>query len=374
MVVFIRSWRICAVAIRSALSLGLHLRSESQNIAPLSKEIQYRVWWALYMLDNFLCAMTGRPPCTDRVSCATPLPVPYEEGKFQEEYVTSLITDQQNRDRFMTSLLLQENWNTPKGNLAHHTPLRRSALEDMKRTDKSGFTLVENLSPNESLYFLYMLDLTFIMREALDTLYTREASHKSWAEFEFAIATLNSNADSWYARLPTHYQLDSMYAAGPLWCQSVSLAFRFYSTKLIISKPCFDRRAQRSTGASGTHGAVCEAMASVCIQSAIQILDLFPDDPDPAWIYGLSPSWCALHYIMQSTTILLTEYLFQSQPCSDTAEIAKRVQKATRWLRTMSIEDPPSQRAWLVCKDIVLRFKVKLGLDVEIGDQELYSD
>jgi hypothetical protein len=73
---------MCGIAIRSAVTVGIHLRTENEAISSISKETRYRVWWALYSLDVQLFLMTGRPVNMDLGYCTTPLPVPYLEEDF----------------------------------------------------------------------------------------------------------------------------------------------------------------------------------------------------------------------------------------------------------------------------------------------------
>lgn len=356
-----RSWIILGIAIRSAVTMGLNLRSESIAIGHLSKEIRYRVWWALFMLDTVLCVMTGRPPSTSQTFCSTPLPLPYTEEEFGDERIMRLITDQQARNTFMTSLLSSEPAFMARENFANRIRFERPESEE-KQVDHAA----QVLTPNISLYFLYAVDLAFLTREAVDTLYAPRASRRSWREIEIQIFTLNSNADQWLSRLPTEYHFVELDASHPFARERASLAFRFYTTKLIISQHCLRRLANLSGGASP--GAVCDTMAAMCVQVAGQILDLLPDKVDTAWLYNVSPWWCILHHIMQSSTILLIALSTQSHPAiAESNIIAEKVKKATRWLNEMSTNDPCSQRALLIYRDLLSRHASKLGLEIDFG-------
>jgi hypothetical protein len=69
---------------------------------------------------------------------------------------------------------------------------------------------------------------------------------------------------------------------------------------------------------------------------------------------------------MQSMTILLVELFTRTHLGTPKATfLVQGVQKATRWLREMSAKDPSSQRAWLVCIDILSRHGSKFGFDAE---------
>ncbi|KAJ5240449.1 uncharacterized protein N7469_002040 [Penicillium citrinum] len=70
---------------------------------------------------------------------------------------------------------------------------------------------------------------------------------------------------------------------------------------------------------------------------------------------------------MQSTTVLLEELFARALPGSTEASgLADRVQKAIRWLRAMSTNDPSSQRAWLVYMDIFALHGSKLSSKIDV--------
>lgn len=156
--------------------MGLNLRSESTAIGHLSKEIRYRVWWALFMLDTVLCVMTGRPPSTSQTFCSTPLPLPYTEEEFGDEHIMRLITDQQARNTFMTSLLSSDPGFTAREDLANRIRFGQPESEE-KQVEHAA----QGLAPNISLYFLYAVDLAFLTREAVDTLYAPRATRRTWS-------------------------------------------------------------------------------------------------------------------------------------------------------------------------------------------------
>ncbi|PWY82177.1 C6 transcription factor [Aspergillus heteromorphus CBS 117.55] len=344
-----RAWRICGISIRSAVTMGLNLRNESNSIVHVSKETRYRVWWSLYMLDNSLCVMTGRPPSTCDDFCTTPLPVPFREEDFMDSKLVQLIADHEARIIFMESLSLRSPGKWSESPSTPESFRLQSALS--RQSDQVAAGALEALTPNTSLYFLHHVELALIIRQSVDLLYAPGTARKSWREIEMAISMLNGRADAWLARLPVAFH----FAQGsPMFKrQRASLGFRFFSTKTLIAQPCLSRLALQSPG-SDPPGSFCETMAGICVDVAGQMLDLLPDTPDLAWVYHVSPWWCILHYIMQSTTVLIAQILLRPQSGTSTYQQAlARVSKATSWLAEMSSKDPASQRAWLVCKELI---------------------
>lgn len=362
----IRSWRICGISVRSAVTMGLNLRNESNSIGHISKETRYRVWWSLYTLDASLSAMTGRPPSSNVEFCTTPLPVPFMEEQFRDETIAQIITDQEARNVFM-GIFSTNRWGrsqtessvTPEqpGNL---TPNRNKQCEQL------AFSSMETLTPNISLCFLYFVELGLTMRESVDTLYAPGAARKSWREVEAAISALNSKADAWLSKLPETFRFTGPQGDVAFERQISSLAFRYYSTKLIITQPCLRHAAHK--GGTPSPGNFCDTMTDQCVDIATQMLALLPEPPDSSWLYHIAPWWCVLHYLMQAMTVLLTELFLRARPGTlQYRKVQESVDKGNRWLSDMSGRDACSQRAWLVCNDILSCYSPELAFQADIA-------
>ncbi|KAJ5505878.1 hypothetical protein N7453_004835 [Penicillium expansum] len=330
-----RAWRKCGIAIQSAVAMGIHLRSESTSITHVSKETRYRLWWALYLLDTLLCVMTGRMPRMQQEHCTTPFPVPYKEEDFRDEHVMRLILDIQSRGRLMASLLSFDPL------IESNDPLVHSPSP--QPTSQSASPSQQLLQANVSLYLLYSIDLAAVMREAIEILYSPEAGRKSRNDTELAMISLNSAADNWFARLPTTYRFTEARDDRSFIRQRTSLAFQYYSTKLVISQPALRSHMSGEVLPTGFD----TPMAIICLNAAGQMLDLLPNKPNISWLLGCSPWWCVLHYLTQSTVVLITQLLTQNQlRTSERSDSLERVQKALRWLSECSTKDPSFKRAW----------------------------
>lgn len=355
-----RSWRICGISLRSAVTMGLNLRSESNTIAHVSKETRYRVWWSLFMLDISLCVMTGRPPSSSDEFCTTPPPLPFKEEDFSDDRVVQLIADHEARGLFTEAL-----GKTTATAETALTPDLSDHPSNMNRDcEQVASSAIESLTPNISLYFLYNVELDLILREAVVTLYAPGAARKSWHEIELSIVTLNSKADVWLSRLPAAFHFDT--GARVFERQRLNLAFCFYSTKIIIAQPCLSRLTRQAPG-SEPPGVACETMATMCVDFAAQMLNLLPTIPQASWVYRVSPWWCFLHYLMQSTTVLLTQILLLSEAGTvKYNRVLEQLSKATRWLSELSTNDPSSARAWLFCRDLISQHAPELDLGASI--------
>lgn len=353
------------IAIRSAVAMGLNLRSESYDVAHLSKETRYRVWWALFMLDTLLCVMIGRPPSTSDNFCTTPLPIPFREEDFGDEEVQQLIMDSNLRQNLLKSLLTQVQF--PSMPSDQIDPLLSaggfSSSKGKQPAQPPSFT-IENLAPNTSLYFLYLVDLAFLMRDAIETLYSPGSARRAWLEMEHSMSTFNNNADNWFSRLPAEFRFTEFNPDQPFALERAGLAFRFYSTKLVVAQPCHRRFVHQTFGEINP-GSLCDTMAQICVKAARDMISLLPDETDIPLLYKVAPWWSILHHIMQSTTILMTQLFARTEPGTmEAAGLVADIQKAIRWLREMATRDASSQRALSVCMDILSRHGRRYVMEV----------
>ena len=347
-------------AVRGALSLGLHLRNEGPCTSDVSKEIRYRVWWSLYTIEHLLTVMTGRPSCIADNFCTTPLPVPFDECEFQKEEVARLI-----RSPYRGSSQGQLD-----GIVMQPATPGLSALDPdagdagTKDTETGSVEFLKGLSPCMSLYFIQLASLTAISKRMMVKLYSPEAALSPWPTTEFTIQSLMLEIDSWLMDLPSVYDFTSTQTSQCPASQRMSLALYFYSTKLGIARPCLCRQDSTSFHDDKTNE-FCNNTAAECVESACHMLTLLPETPDAAMLNKISPWWCILHFIMQSTTVLLLELALKTQHVPDKeAMVSKAVKKAVEWLFSLSKENAASGRAWKLCDGYLRRLAPHVGLDI----------
>jgi hypothetical protein len=225
----------------------------------------------------------------------------------------------------------------------------------------------DTITPNISLSFLYGVHLDLLLRETIQNMYAPGVTKRSLMEMEITISNLNTEADRWLAGLPVEFHFTKLgsTATDPFACQRADLGFRFYNTKILISQSCFRHLCDQTSGVS-PGGSFCDKMAVICVQMACRMLDMLPSEPDTSWLYKVCPWWCVLHYIMQSTTVLLIELFARTIPGTIKAiSLVQKIQKSTQWLQEMSTKDPSSRQAWLVCMDILSQHGEKFALKID---------
>ena len=332
--------------------MGLNLRIENERTGYMSREARYRLWWSLYVLDIIICMMAGRPPGTAIIFCSTPLPVPFKEEDFPNDRVMQLVADLEARNLVMDEL--------PIRNVKRETPSHRSSgaqrqtakPTDTAKSDEVASKCMEILTPNMSLFFVHLVDLVSLMQGSIEELYAPAAVQKPDHEIDLTMSTLNDKTDSWLSGLPVAFHF--IHGTHEFERERCTLAFCFYMTKILITKPCLSRLAQQHPGV-GPAEKFCTYMAQVCVDVADQMLHLLPHEPDPLWVYRVSPWWCAVHYLMQPTTVLLVEFFRTKRGTSKHKRLLGLLSKSISWLDKMSTTDSSAQRAWLVCRDLLTK-------------------
>ncbi|CBF79522.1 putative C6 transcription factor [Aspergillus nidulans FGSC A4] len=345
-----RSWRLSGISVQSAVTMGLNLRNESNIIFYSSREIRYRVWWAVYVLHVLLCVMSGRLPNSTEDSCTTPLPVPFAEEEFSRNEVEQLIADHEARTVFMQNLVSRSSTQSAERALIPELT-RRQTPSPGRLSDRIASAAAHVLTPNVSLHFLHFVELGLIMRRSIEALYAPGAGRKSWRSIEMVISALNSRADSWLAKLPAEFRF--LQGAPACERERLNLAFSYYSTKILITQPCLSRILSQASW-DNQNESFCTAMAAMCIDMASQVLDLLPNTLDVAWVCRMSPWWCIVHYIMQAITVLLISLLIKEKAnAGQNSRTIDNVSKAADWLSVLAVKDPSAQRAWSAIQDLL---------------------
>ena len=246
------------------------------------------------------------------------------------------------------------------------TPSRTSSMDsESNEPNMNRADYLKSLPACMSLYFLHMTTLTSIAKRTTAKLYGPEAIQAPWQSTEFTIQSLMLEIDSWFMNLPSPYDFTSTQTSQCPLNQRVGLAMLFYSTKIAITRPCLCR----SDGPllQGDQGLdFCSKMAIECVESACHMLTLFPDTPEAALLYKVSPWWSTLHYLMQTTTVLLLELAFKGQHVPEKkSTISKAAKKALEWLSTLSKSSQASERAWKLCDGHLQRLAPRVECDEE---------
>ncbi|KAF7125935.1 hypothetical protein CNMCM5793_002294 [Aspergillus hiratsukae] len=399
-----RASNFASMAFRSALSLGINLRFEDDRTHHASKEARSRLWWSIYVVEHLLTATTGRASCVGEGLSAAPLPIPFEEENFDKPHVFCLF---------------------------QNPSLRASQLKlTLFETDEEAQAKAQWLAtcePSPSLFFHCFVDLCAITQAVINK----------------RVRKYSANLDTWLAQLPPAYRFtsqphphDTLHLPDDAFMRErVCLAIAYYSARITISRPCLththpkpknpkdaskdpsskepsslssspeildlqppksttrststttnDPSTSTSTGitSAATSGSASASsrrtnLSASCLRSAVTLISILPDTPDPTWLLRFSPWWSILHYLMQATTALLLSLSSSDVlpstplpnaatygPAPDTPAVIRATKKSLRWLHAMGKVNAASRRAFVLCDGFMRRIAPNVG--VEIGD------
>ncbi len=361
-----RAWNFVGIAVRFAVSLGLNLRNEDKKIQDVSKEIRFRVWWSIYSIERLLCSMTGRPSSIADSHFTAPMPIPVEEGSFVNSNV-KLYQDESPKVR-------RHNSSNPRSpEIAMSTISSRSASQ-LKSSGASSNSVspsssqqinmdwIKSTPPNNALFFLHHTQLSMLSHDVLCLLYSPSTQNGSWADVQRDIRKLDEKLEEWRSDLPTAFdfkqdQRDQSFAR-----ERTSLAFFYYSTKIIIYRPTLCGINRRIPHESGHSKDFNRQAAASCVHAARDMISLLPTQPNVVQINKVAPWWCLLHYLSQAIIVLLLEVSFRSDHVPVEAEgILETVKRGILWLNQMSEESVAARRSWHLCSDMLHKVAPKIG-------------
>lgn len=355
------------IAIRQALTLGLNLRNEDRSLADPSKEIRYRVWWAIAVTERTLSVMTGRPAAFAATDCSAPLPVPLDEASFMSsngDYQTPAVNRLR---RVSTSESRSTAPSTPSSISSRH----KSPSDPSTLRSPGGPTDAADVAPNIGLFFLYLARLSNINDYVMKHLYRPPVLDQSWATVQSIMSQCQGRLERWRSTLPPIFDFTVRQQDREYLRARMCLGFSYYSTLTVTFRPCLCKMKRKMPHETGRARDVDHANAVTCVLAVRSMLDLLPEQPDPAGMYQETPWWNMVHHLMQAVGILMLELSLGSLHCPNSAgELLHAAQKSVRWLRSMSSEDMAAGRAWRLSSELLQRVASKVG--AKIDDQLLW--
>jgi hypothetical protein len=362
------AWLLNGYALRGAGALGMNVRNDSAQLKDSLKEIRYRLWWALYALEHRLCNMTGRVNCVMDDHVTTPLPVPLEEEQFDTEEGQKLLSkERQQGDRAPAS-----NSQTPATSATPSSDRSRSQTKvDSSRSPSMptggqapDLEWAKDVPPNSSLYFLHMVQLTRITQSIFHQLYNPAAVKGTWSDIQSQVKDLDERLEMWYRKLPQAFAFRRKQRERTSYEYRLNLGFFYYSTKMTIHRPCLCRLDRKIPNQSSKSLEFNRSSAASCVEAAMDMLQLIPDEPNAVGLVRVGPWWNILHWIVQATTVLMLEISFRVSHMPEEADaILDSCKKGIRWLHALAEESQSAKRAWTMCNALFIESVKKIGAD-----------
>lgn len=340
------------------------MRNDSPNLKDSLKEIRYRMWWALYALEHRLCNMTGRVNCILDEHCTTPLPIPLEEEQFETEDGLKLLSkERQQGERAPSS-----NPQTPGGfGSTPSTDRSRSQTKVDSRSPSMPANLgdmewAKNVPPNSSLYFLHLVQLTRLTQNIFHRLYNPASIKGTWSDVQRKIKELDEQLEHWYRTLPQAFAFQRKQRDRGSYDYRLSLGFFYYSTKMTIHRPCLCRLDRKIPNQSAKSHEFNRNSAATCVEAAVEMLQLIPDEPNAVGLVRVGPWWNIVHWLVQATTVLMLEISFRVNHMPEEADtIFESSKKGIRWLHALGEDNTSAKRAWTLCFALFRDSITKIG-------------
>lgn len=343
------------------MALGLHLRNENPKLSNSNKEIRYRVWWALYGLEHNLGVMTGRPTSVADLDCMVPLPLPIDEESFSDPSSGMQNEDIVRRMRRFSSQDSPHTMSSPSSAVSPHVKKSPSTTSSSP-SQQSGFDFFKVVPPSLSFYFVLLTQLGAVTHDILSQLYRSSTMNKTWSQVQSTMTTLDNKTEKWRSTLPSLFDFTKKQRDQQFIRQRMSLGFLYYSTKIIIHRPCLCRVDQRIPHESNKSKDFNRIAAMTCVHGARGMLDLIPDEPNPVGLNKVAPWWCLTHHMTQAATVLILELFYRAEHMPNEAnDILEYAKKAVHWLNQMAKESQSAQRAWGQCNDLLRRVAPLVG-------------
>ncbi|PWY90430.1 hypothetical protein BO94DRAFT_533908 [Aspergillus sclerotioniger CBS 115572] len=357
-----RAWHMAGRSIRCAIALGLNTCENRNDVDSASRDIRTRMWWALFGLEQLLSVMTGRDPCIDWRFSSVLAPALYETSKV---------------DHPLTDMPLGSS--TQKKQLVFTIHTSRSDVQARNQ-------LLQAIEPGNALYFFYITDLAIITHAAVNAIYSQHPRPGSHRDSGTINTRYQRKLETWLSSLHGDYTFADAHGRPQIVEQSperISLALRFYSSQIILNRPYITSPDfQIETGARYPRSLFQDATALICVQSAMDMVSLFPDPPDMEWMCRMTNWWTTVHYLMQALVILLIQlcvgpinvahengHITSGGGAVGTAEepevILQISKKCIRWLHTIAERSPSSRRALITCERFLYRIARTHGFDLE---------
>jgi hypothetical protein len=231
-----RAWITVGIALRAAVTSGLHTQSKYSSSDPNLNQATLKTWWSLYNLESLLGSMVGRPCMLQGEEVTTPL--------------LSEVTNPQHQK--------------------------------------------EPIQPRVMAYSDAQVRLAMIAQKTLRKLYTERRTARSWSQIHTVITSLMQELDDWASEVMPQYN-ETPHAALNYDMKQMMLRNQYCRMKILITRPALRRIERCSDAGTEDFTAFDQEAAEACIQTAQDMSALLPENLEVKILYEKSPWWTIIH-------------------------------------------------------------------------------
>lgn len=342
------------IAARSGVALGMNLLKKNDTLDAKSREAQTNLWWSVVRLEHLLSVMTGRISCLGDASSSAPPPTPMSTFSHAGTFTPDPINE--------PSLHIED--------LQWSINLNKEQMESQRNFLKS-------IVPSPSLCFFYIVDLSLITHAITNKVYATDISRAGWGRVESRISFYSKKMDCWATNLHPSLSFedsDQNHLPESKSSFQISLALHYYSTRIILNRPCLNRPAfDKNSGIRLARSRFSNKSALACLRASLAVLMLLPDQPDLNWCYEVVQWWDLLHILTQATVILLLDISIGpaptrpeqvAVPVESTKVVVNNLKKGLSWLHCLGNTSEAARRAFKFCHSCIHRMAASKGLNL----------
>lgn len=354
-------------ATRSAIALGIHLRATHNKLNASALEARHKLWWSIFILENLLSVMTGRASGLGNSFCSTPPPLVEENVEYSTDVTPEARLERPSENPSLKWTIYQQH---------ERLEAQRASMKFMAATDE--------------LYFFCLTDLILISHTASTRVYSTDAVNQGWVQIQSRIGFFNKIMEEWSFSLPDSLSFKIVGAGqiiSKLSAYQISLSLHYHSSRIILNRPCLARPRAGGKGIINPYRSRArKESAMTCLHSALAILSIFPDQPDPIWACHVQ-WWNVLHFLVQATTVLLINISLEnlaskeqngqsftsgldsgqspgSSEAANTEAVRAAAKKALQWLYCLGKTEASARRAFEICNKCIRRI-APIGFDFD---------
>ena len=188
-----------------------------------------------------------------------------------------------------------------------------------------------------AIYFVHYAELCTLAKEVVGELYQPGIRRKKRSEVQSTIDSFDNRLFEWKDGVNPPFDVASPSSDPETESCRVALRILFYSTRIIINRPCLCRIGERIGDQARSSKSKNIESANKCVESARALLNLILHKPDSVTLREGTLWWMLLHHLKRALTVLLLELTFRAEHMpSEADEISVDAKAAVSWLHHIS--------------------------------------
>ena len=293
-----------------------------------TKEFHAYNWFALMTLESMLTLVTGRPTMINPQDCSVPIPRTLAEVKSPS-----------------TTTSPSESSYQRSGSESKYHPSSPDVSEPRQGLLFNG-TMKRDTTRIAAIYFVHYAEVCTLAKEVVSELYQPGIRGKKRSEVQSTIDNFDNRLLEWKGGVNPPFDVASQSSDSETESCRVALCILFYSTRIIINRPCLCRIEDRiEDQARSSNKRRNIDSANKCVESARALLNLILQKPDSITLREGTLWWMLLHQIKRALTVLLLELTFRAKHMPSEAKgIVVEAKAAVGWLHHISSSSTDARR------------------------------